>query len=129
MKNLYDSNLKIDRAKRLLEAYRKSSSRTTVSGRRVRWDEPGEEDHNPEVQSHNAFIAKDIQRKEDAKEQLKQKGRVPTKKGKPIFEKAEPLNEELNRFLLEFRGLYNTNRTMRFREWIKVCSKLLDELD
>jgi hypothetical protein len=129
MKNLYHSNSKIERAKRLLEAYRTSNSRTTVSGRRVRWDEPGEEDDNPDVQRHNAFIAKGIQRKQDAKDRLKQKGKVPTKQGKPIFEKAEPLNEELNRFLLEFRGLYNTNRTMRFRDWIKVCSKLLDDLD
>jgi len=129
MKNLYHSSNNLDRAKRLLEAYRKSSSRTTASGRRVRWDEPGEEDHNPEVQSHNAFIVKGLQRKEQGKESLKQKGRVPTKKGKPIFEKAEPLHEDLNRFLLDFRGLYNTNRTMRFQDWIKVVSKLLDDLD
>ena len=129
MKNLYHSKSNLERGKRLLEAYRKSSSRTTVSGRKVRWDEPGEEDDNPDVIKHNAFIAKGIQRKEQGKESLKQKGRVPTKKGKPIFEKAEPLNEELNRFLLEFRGLYNTNRTMRFRDWIKVCSQLLDDLD
>lgn len=129
MKNLYHSNSNLERGKRLLEAYRKSSSRTTVSGRKVCWDEPGEEDDNPDVIKHNTFIAKGIQRKEDAKQQLKQKGRVPTKKGKPIFEKAEPLNEELNRFLLEFRGLYNTNRSMRFRDWIKVCSQLLDDLE
>ena len=129
MKNLYHSNGKLERAKRLLEAYRKSSYRTTVSGRRVRWDEPGEEDDNPDVIKHNAFFAKQRQRKEDAKERLKQKGNVPTKKGKPIFEKAEMLNEDLNRFLLEFRGLYNTNRTMRFRDWIKVVSTLLDDLD
>ena len=74
-------------------------------------------------------MLKGLQRKEEGKESLKQKGKVPTKKGKPIFEKAEPLHEEPNRFLLDLRGLSKTNRTMRFRDWIKVCSQLLDDLD
>lgn len=128
MRKPYHSQSKLDRVKRLLEAYRKSSYRTTVSGRRVAWDEPGEEDHNPDVQRHNALLAGRFQRKQDARNRLKQQGKVPTKKGKPIFERAELLNEELNTFLAEFRSVYQSNRTMRFRDWIKVFSKLLADL-
>jgi hypothetical protein len=109
MKNLWHLESNLERGERLLETYRKSSSRTTVSKRRVRWDEPGEEDHNPDEQRHNAFMLKGLQRKEEGKESLKQKGKVPTKKGKPVFEKAEPLHKDLNRFLPGFRDLSNTN--------------------
>jgi hypothetical protein len=65
MKNLWHLDSNLERGERLLEAYRKSSSRPTVSKRRVRWDEPGEEDHNPDEQSHNAFMLKGLQRKEE----------------------------------------------------------------
>ena len=107
---------------RLLESYR-----TTVSGRRVRWDEPGEEDDNPEVLRHNAFL--DQQRKRNEwKERLKKKGSVPIKNGKPIFEQPQILDENLQQVMNSFRQLYQSNRSMRFREWILVIADLLDDL-
>ena len=107
---------------RLLESYR-----TTVSGRRVRWDEPGEEDDSPDVQRHNAFL--DQKRQQNlAKERLKKKGAVPTKNGKPIFEQPQILDENLQQVMNSFRQLYQSNRSIRFREWILVIADLLDDL-
>ena len=107
---------------RLLESYR-----TTVSGRRVRWDEPGEEDDSPDVQRHNAFL--DQKRQQNlAKERLKKKGAVPTKNGKPIFEQPQILDENLQQVMTSFHQHYQSNRSMRFREFILVIADLLDNL-
>ena len=98
--------------------------RTTYSGRIVAWDEPTEDDNTSEVRRHNAFLAQKLQRKQDAKERLKTKGAVPTKNGKPIFEGSG----DLQQVLMSFRRLYQSNRPMRFRDWIKVVSGLMDDL-
>ena len=98
--------------------------RTTYSGRKVAWDEPSEDDNTPEVRRHNAFLAQKLQQKQDAKERLKTKGAVPTKNDKPIFEGSG----DLQQVLMSFRRLYQSNRPMRFRDWIKVVSGLLDDL-
>ncbi len=112
---------------RLLEIYRSSNYRTTSRGRKVAWDEPLEDD-TPEVKRHNAFLAKKHQEKTDAKERLKSKGAVPTKDGKPIFEGSEMVTEDLQQVLMAFRRQYQSNRPMRFREWIKVLAEMLDAL-
>ncbi len=112
---------------RLLEIYRSSNYRTTSRGRRVAWDEPLEDD-TPEVRRHNAFIAQRHQQKTDAKERLKSKGAVPTKDGKPIFEQSQELDESIQQVLMSFRRQYQSNRPMRFREWIKVVAGMLDDL-
>ena len=112
---------------RLLEIYRSSNYRTTSRGRKVAWDEPLEDD-TPEVKRHNAFLAKKHQQKTDAKERLKSKGAVPTKDGKPIFEGSEMVTEDLQQVLMAFRRQYQSNRPMRFREWIKVLAEMLDDL-
>jgi hypothetical protein len=112
---------------RLLEIYRSSNYRTTSKGRRVTWDEPSEDD-TPEVRRHNAFLAKKRQQKTDAKERLKKKGAVPTKDGKPIFEQPEELDESIQQVLMSFRRQYQSNRPMRFREWIKTVAELLDAI-
>jgi len=112
---------------RLLEIYRSSNYRTTRSGRKVMWDEPGEDD-TPEVLRHNAFLKKKHQQKTDAKERLKKKGAVPTKDGKPIFEQPQELDESIQQVLMSFRRQYHSNRPMRFREWIKVVAEMLEDL-
>jgi len=112
---------------RLIEIYRSSNFRTTSKGRKVTWDEPGEDD-TPEVKRHNDFLAKKRQQKTDAKERLQKKGAVPTKNGKPIFEGSEMVTEDLQQVLMSFRRQYQSNRPMRFREWIKVVAGMLDDL-
>ena len=101
--------------------------RTTARGRKVQWDEPTEDD-TPEVRRHNAFLAKQLQQKSDSKEQLKSKGAVPTRNGKPIFEGDLAVNEDVSQVLMSFRRHYQSNHPMRFRDWIKVVSGLLDDL-
>ena len=97
--------------------------RTTAKGRKVRWDEPSESD-SAEIRRHNAFLAKQPQQKSDSKERLKSKGAIPTRNGKPIFEGSG----DLQQVLMSFRRHYQSNRPMRFRDWIKVMSGLLDDL-
>ena len=102
--------------------------RTTYSGRIVAWDEPTEDDNTSEVRRHNAFLAQKLQRKQDAKERLKTKGAIPTRNGKPIFEGDLAVTEEVSKVLMSFRRHYQSNRPMRFRDWIKIVSGLLDDL-
>ena len=64
--------MKSSALQRIQEIYR-----TTYSGRKVQWDEPGEDD-TTEVRRHNAFLAQKLKQKRDAKERLKSKGAVPT---------------------------------------------------
>lgn len=112
---------------RIQEIYKSSQYRTTAKGRKVTWDEPGEDD-TPEVRRHNTFLAKQLQKKRDAKERLKTKGAVPTRDGKPIFEGDLVVTEEVAQVLMSFRRHYQSNRPMRFRDWIKIVSEMLDNL-
>lgn len=108
---------------RLLEIYRRKEYRTTASGRRVQWDEPGGSDSS-DIRRHNAFLAKQLQKKRESKERLKSKGAVPTRDGKPIFEGSG----DVAQVLMTFRRLYQSNRPMRFRDWIRAVSELLEDL-
>jgi len=85
--------------------------------------EPGEDD-TPEVQQHNAFLARRLKQKQDAKERLKSKGAVPSRNGKPIFEGSG----DVQQFALSFRRHYYSSRPLRFKEWIEVVAELLDDL-
>ena len=114
--------MKSSALQRIQEIYR-----TTAKGRKVQWDEPTEDD-NPEVHRHNAFLAQKLKQKRDAKDRLKSKGAVPTRNGKPIFEGDLVVTEDVAQVLMSFRRHYQSNRPMRFRDWIKVVSELLDDL-
>ena len=39
------------------------------------------------------------------------------------------INENINRFIMKFKGLYYSGRTMRFRDWLREIEDLVDELD
>ena len=114
--------MKSSALQRIQEIYR-----TTYSGRKVQWDEPGEDD-TPEVHRHNTFLAKQLQKKRDAQQRLKTKGAVPTRNGKPIFEGDLAVTEDVQQVLMSFRRHYQSNRLMRFRDWIKILSGLMDDL-
>ena len=114
--------MKSSALQRIQEIYR-----TTAKGRKVQWDEPTEDD-TPEVRRHNTFLAQQLQKKRDAKEHLKNKDAVPTRNGKPIFEGDLVVTEDVQQVLMSFRRHYQSNRPMRFRDWIKVVSGLLDDL-
>ena len=114
--------MKSSALQRIQEIYR-----TTAKGRKVQWDEPTEDD-TPEVRRHNAFLAKQLQKKRDAQQRLKTKGAVPTRNGNPIFEGDLAVTEDVSQVLMSFRRHYQSNRPMRFRDWIKIVSGLLDDL-
>lgn len=126
MKKPPHMNLKTRTLERLLEIYRRSQYRTTASGQRVRWDEPGEDDSD-EVRRYNAYLTQRLQQKRDGKKRLKKKGAVPTRNGNPIFEQ-HGVTEDVHRVLTTFRRAYETNRPMRFREWIRAVTEILDDL-
>lgn len=114
--------------KELLERVR-TFYRTTGSGRKVRWDEPGENDDNPDVKSHNAYVAKVMQQKKQkaqSAERLKAQNKVPTKKGKPMWEEMQ--NENYSQFITSFRRAYQSNRVMTFRKWLETIEELIDTL-
>ena len=119
--------MKSSALQRIQEIYRSSQYRTTASGRKVAFDEPGESD-TPEVRRHNAYLAQQLQKKRDAQNHLKNKGAVPTRDGKPIFEGDLGVTEDVSQVLMSFRRHYQSNRPMRFRDWIKVVSGLMDDL-
>ena len=75
-------------AERILEAYRNSPGyRKTASGRWRQRDEPDEDEQYRQSDAINRMMAK---RKADASRQrLKNKGAVPTKAGKPVFEEQD----------------------------------------
>ena len=118
----------------LLERVR-SYVRTTRSGRRVDWDEPGERDDNPDVIRHNIAVANYLKKKRQktqSRDKLKSQNKVPTKDGKPMWEQMQEdveLNESVNRFIMKFRGLYYSGKTMRFRDWLREIEDLVDDLD
>ena len=114
--------MKSSALQRIQEVYR-----TTAKGRKVQWDEPTEVD-TPEVRRHNTFLAKQLQKKRDAQQRLKNKDAVPTRNGKPIFEGDLAVTEDVQQVLMSFRRHYQSNRPMRFRDWIKIVSGLLDDL-
>jgi hypothetical protein len=111
------------RLQHFLEIYH----RTTASGRKVAWDEPSETD-SPEIRRHNTFLAKQLQKKRESKDRLKSKGAVPTRDGKAIFEHEQVVTEDIHQVLMSFRRAYQSNRPMRFREWIRMVKEMLDDL-
>ena len=104
------------------------SYRTTVSGRRIRWDEPSEEDDNPDVIRHNQFLAQKRKAKKDAQVRLKTKGIVPKREGKPMFEDLESPSASLLQLFIMFQKSYQSNRRMIFREWSREVAQMLDSL-
>ena len=66
--------------------------RTTASGRKVARDEPGESDNNPDVRRHNQYVAQQLKQrknKEAARKRMVDRGIVPKKQGKPMYEVKE----------------------------------------
>lgn len=114
---------------KIIEAFR--SYRTTISGRRVSWDEA------PSIEAENQLSDR-IQRLQRQKqnlqqtrlnrERLKQKNKVPQKQGKPMFEEII-LDEELSKAIFLLRQHYYSPKSMRFREWCSLLERLFDELE
>lgn len=113
----------------ILEKVR-SYYRTTASNRKVRWDEPSERDDNPDVIRHNLAVTKRLRRKKEAQDNLRSNNKIPTKDGKKMFEDYEAiqLDEDISKFLQQFRKNLYSSKRMTFREWLSNYEELLDIL-
>lgn len=121
----YRSNLTVDK---ILEIYQKTPYRTTALGNRVAWDEPEKQKEN-EISDRIQRLMKakqQLQLQKIAKNKLKSRNAVPLKAGKPMFEQ-QILEEDLNRAIQLIRTYYHSGKTMKFKDWISVIEKILDE--
>jgi hypothetical protein len=119
------SNLTADK---ILEIYRRTPYRTTALGNRVAWDEPEKQKEN-EISDRIQRLMKakqQLQQQKLAKNKLKSRNAVPLKAGKPMFEQ-QILEEDLNRAIQLIRTYYHSGKTMKFKDWISVMEKILDE--
>ena len=126
---LYD-NTKSDAINRIIERFRQYY-RTTQSGRKVRWDEPDRDD-DPEIIRHNQLAYQQRKRKQNqelGRQRLKDKSKVPTKSGKPLFNQYQYTNESITDFHRDFNRMYRQGNRLTFKQWIKMVKELLDELD
>ena len=110
------------RIRDLIESYR-----TTLSGRRVAWDEPGEE--GPEVIRHNEYLSRRSKQKKDSQDRLKSKGKVPSRNGEPLFEQDhESTSGSLLQLFMMFQTSYQSDRKLTFSEWSREVALMLDIL-
>lgn len=125
---LYDS-----RIDKVIDAFRKSKEATL--NRIVSKREPGEPIKTQNQKVDKKAFDRDMEywraqnRRSSSQFKLKHKNKVPKKDGKPMWEDAELMNEDLSNFITAFRKLYSTNKTMTFRKWIAVMEDMLDMLE
>ena len=115
-------------AQRLLEIYRSPSYRTTVSGRRVQWDEPGEDD-SQEIRRHNEYLAQQRQRKTRAQDRLKRKGIVPSKNGQPMFEDGVFQYEPFLSPPTASEMPSDSRPLINFRDWLRKAEAIRNRLN
>jgi len=76
----------------------------------------------------NSSPDKQLQKKRESGGHLKSKDIVPTKLVRPIDEQV-PIRENVQQVLMNFRRAYQANRPMRFRDWIQMVAKMLNDMD
>jgi hypothetical protein len=113
---------------RILEVYRnKYGYRTTVSGNRVPFDEPLERDSD-EIRKHNAAISKQIKRRKDGKERLRQLNKVPIRKdGSKLFE--EFMREAKEAMKSEFDDsdlirIFKAAKNLNYPDWLIFVNRM-----
>jgi hypothetical protein len=103
--------------------------RTTISGNRVRRDEP---DADLELRQSDAIRANELRRKAAAsREALKKKGAVPTKKGSKLFEdfmketRFYKEAEERKMSLEDAKQIYLSAQSLDFDKWVLFITEML----
>lgn len=103
--------------------------RTTVSGNRVRRDEP---DADLELRQSDAIRANELRRKAAAsRAALKKKGAVPTKKGAKLFEdfmketRFYKEAEENKMSLEDAKQIYLSAQSLDFDKWVLFITEML----
>ena len=115
-----------DKIDTILEVVRRSPSfYKTFAGHFKLRDEPDED----EQLRQSDQIQKSIQRRRSlaSRNRLKSQSKVPTRNGKPIFERSQILlDEDISKSLMQIRILYNSGKLMTFKQWIYLVDSLMN---
>jgi hypothetical protein len=129
-KTLYDSKLN-----KVIEAFRKMRREDADDLNRIvskrEPTEPSKTEYlraDPEKFNKAMTHWKSQAKKSSAQFRLKNKGKVPQKAGKPMWEEYGILEEDFNKFISAFRKYYTNGKTMTFRNWLEVMDALIDTL-
>ena len=114
-----------DKIDTILEVARRSPSfYKTFSGHFKLRDEPDDD----EQLRQSDLIQKSLQRRGTlaSRNRLKSQSKVPTRNGKPIFEKNQiVMDEDISKALVQIRILYNSDKLMTFKQWIILIISLI----
>lgn len=112
----------------VLEAYRRSPSfYKTFSGHFKLRDEPDEE----EQWRQSDQIRKVLQQRRSlaSRNRLKSQSKVPTRRGKPIFDHYQvEMNEDISKALMQIRMMYYSGKLMTFKQFLHSISDLIDDV-
>jgi hypothetical protein len=113
--------------RRIREAYKsKYGFYNTYGGHYKERDEPPE---GIQIRQAARIIAKtDKDKSQISKDRLKKKMAVPRKNGQPMWEESCLLDEDINRFAINLKSMYNSGTRMRFRDWLAAVDHLLETL-
>jgi hypothetical protein len=115
-----------DKIDTILEVVRRSPGfYKTFSGHFKLRDEPDEDEQFRQSDQ----IQKSIQRRRSlaSRNRLKAQSKVPTRNGKPIFERNQILiDEDISRSLMQIRILYNSGRLMTFKQWLSIIDEIIE---
>ena len=122
------------RKKTLYDATSRSSYYRTHAGHWKQRDEPDEDEQLRQADRINQVLK--ARREKESRERLKQKGAVPTKDGKKLFDEfmkeanAHRSNRQRSiigqRGNMELRNVYNAAFALDFKEWVNLAIDLLE---
>lgn len=116
-----------DKIDTILEIVRKSPGfYKTFAGHWKMRDEPDEEEQFRQSDE----IQKSLQRRRTlaSRNRLKAKSKVPTRNGKPIFERNQiVMDEDISKALMQIRILYNSGKLMTFKQWLHSITDVIDD--
>ena len=116
-----------DKIDTILEVVRRSPSfYKTFSGHFKLRDEPDED----EQLRQSDLIQKSLQRRRTlaSRNRLKSQSKVPTRNGKPIFERNQVvMDEDISKALMQIRILYNSGKLMTFKQWLHSITDVIDD--
>jgi len=116
-----------DKIDTILEVVRRSPGfYKTFSGHFKLRDEPDEDEQFRQSDQ----IQKSIQRRRllASRNRLKSQSKVPTRNGKPIFERNQiVMDEDISKALMQIRILYNSGKLMTFKQWLHSITDVIDD--
>jgi len=117
-----------DKIDTILEVVRRSPSfYKTFSGRFKLRDEPDEDEQFRQSDQ----IQRSLQQRNTlaSRNRLKSQSKVPTRNGKPIFERNQVvMDEDISKALMQIRILYNSGKLMTFKQWLHSITDVIDDM-